>query len=209
MGPKNNRDGQKRSFIEQARREQIIEAAIDTIAELGYVKSSLARIAERAGISKGVISYHFAGKDELLERVVERIYLAAAEHIASRVTEHSGDPVAMLRVHILSAAEHMSQRRKQLLALHEIFAGMRDPNGEQHYWLAGNEPIYQGLESYFALGQRQGVFRRFDGRMMAVTVQAAIDEGFGYWTAHPDHDLLAHFAELAEVFDRAVRADPT
>jgi hypothetical protein len=34
-----------------------VTAAIDTIAEAGYGQASLARIAERAGVSKGVISY--------------------------------------------------------------------------------------------------------------------------------------------------------
>ena len=42
--------------------------AIEVLAELGYAQTSFARIAERAGISKSVISYHFAGKDELLDR---------------------------------------------------------------------------------------------------------------------------------------------
>lgn len=66
------------SFIAEARREQIKKAAIDTIVELGYAKASLAQIAKRAGISKGVISYHFAGKDELMEKLVVEFYVAGA-----------------------------------------------------------------------------------------------------------------------------------
>ena len=55
--------GQKdRTFTETARRAQIVAAAIDTIAELGYGQASMARIAERVGITKGVIAYHFDGK---------------------------------------------------------------------------------------------------------------------------------------------------
>ena len=50
------------SFIEKARRTQIIECAIETIAEVGYAQASLGQIAKRAQISKGVISYHFANK---------------------------------------------------------------------------------------------------------------------------------------------------
>jgi AcrR family transcriptional regulator len=61
---------EERTFTETARRAQIVQAAIDTIAELGYGRASLARIAERLGISKGVISYHFAGKDDLIKEVV-------------------------------------------------------------------------------------------------------------------------------------------
>ena len=60
-------------------------AAIDTIAEVGYANASLARIAVRLGISKGVISYHFAGKDDLIAEIVSQV-LATGEgvHAASR-----------------------------------------------------------------------------------------------------------------------------
>ena len=59
--------GQKpRSFIEEARRAQIISSAIEVIAELGFARASLAQIARHAGISKGVISYHFAGGEVLI-----------------------------------------------------------------------------------------------------------------------------------------------
>ena len=50
------------TFTEEARRGQIIACAIEVLAELGYAQTSFARIAERLGISKSVISYHFGGK---------------------------------------------------------------------------------------------------------------------------------------------------
>jgi TetR/AcrR family transcriptional regulator, fatty acid metabolism regulator protein len=36
----------------------------------GYGQASLARIAERGGTSNGVITYHFAGQDELIGEVI-------------------------------------------------------------------------------------------------------------------------------------------
>ena len=44
----------QRTFIETARRAQIVHAAIATIAEVGYARASLARIGARIGISKGL-----------------------------------------------------------------------------------------------------------------------------------------------------------
>ena len=52
---------EERTFTVTARRAQIVQAAIDTIAEVGYAKASLDRIGARIGISKGLIGYHFAG----------------------------------------------------------------------------------------------------------------------------------------------------
>ena len=54
-------------------RAQIVAAAIDTVAEDGYANASLARIAVRLGISKGVISYHFAGKDDLIAEIISQV----------------------------------------------------------------------------------------------------------------------------------------
>ena len=47
---------ERQSFIAEARREQIIEATIATLDEIGYVNASLAQIAKRAGISTPLIS---------------------------------------------------------------------------------------------------------------------------------------------------------
>jgi TetR/AcrR family fatty acid metabolism transcriptional regulator len=51
--------------METARRAQIMAAAIDTIAEAGFAGASFAPIAGKLGISRGLISYHFAGKDAM------------------------------------------------------------------------------------------------------------------------------------------------
>ena len=200
-------DGQKRpSFIEEARRAQIIESAIETLAELGYANTSLARIAERAGISKGVISYHFAGKTELMEQIVEQVYREITEFVVPRM-EKEPTATGALRTHIRSVAEYVRDHRSQLMALGEVFNNLREPDGEPRYGIAFNEPIYQAREEIYRRGQQTGELRSFDTRVMAVTVQAAIDSMFLYWATYPDHDLEAHANELADLFENATRAD--
>ena len=73
-----------------------MECAIDAIAELGYSNASMAEIAKRAGVSKGVISYHFAGKRELIEQVVNTVVEKASAVMLPRIyAEHSA--AGMLR----------------------------------------------------------------------------------------------------------------
>jgi AcrR family transcriptional regulator len=65
-----------KTFIGPGRRAQIITAAIEVIAEAGYAKASFSRIAKHAGLSStGMISYHFAGKEDLLAACVDLISL--------------------------------------------------------------------------------------------------------------------------------------
>jgi TetR/AcrR family transcriptional regulator, fatty acid metabolism regulator protein len=61
---------QLRVLVMSRSRSNIAATAIDTIAEVGYAGASFARIAEKLGISRGLISYHFAGKDDLMRQVV-------------------------------------------------------------------------------------------------------------------------------------------
>jgi TetR/AcrR family transcriptional regulator, fatty acid metabolism regulator protein len=209
MRPESSPDGQTRpSFIEAARRAQIIDSAIETFTELGFTGTSLARIAERAGISKGVISYHFAGKTELMEQIVERVYRDISQFVLTGIADET-TATGQLRATVRTVAAYMRDHRAQLLAFGEIVNNLRGPDGRRRFDITTNEPIYEGREALLRRGQAAGEFRDFDVRVMAVTIQAALDDMFAYWIAHPEHDLEAHADELADLFEHATRAgDP-
>jgi len=52
--------------------EQILQAATDVFAEVGFRGASMARVAERAGVSERGIAHHFATKEVLLKAVLSR-----------------------------------------------------------------------------------------------------------------------------------------
>src|SRR5579863_10448668 len=110
MRSENGMSGQKagRTFTETARRAQIVAAAIDTIAELGYGQASLARIAETAGTSKGVIIYHFGGKDELLRELVAGVVAGGVAYMEPRV-EAEPTGAGKLRAYIESNLAFMRE----------------------------------------------------------------------------------------------------
>ncbi|GAC1450146.1 MAG: multidrug efflux transporter transcriptional repressor AcrR [Ktedonobacterales bacterium] len=58
------------------RRQQILEAALDTFADQGFEGASTKEIAERAGVTQGLIYFYFANKADL--------FLAAFEHQATQ-----------------------------------------------------------------------------------------------------------------------------
>ncbi|QSB13849.1 TetR family transcriptional regulator [Natronosporangium hydrolyticum] len=201
--------GQKpRSFIEDARRAQIVTSAVETLAEHGYAGTSLARIATRVGISKGVISYHFAGKDELIEQLVEQIYGRISAFVAPEVKREQ-TVVRRLAARFRALANYASTHRAEMVALTEIFNNLRDSNGQLRYGDGYNEDLYQQLEEEFRAGQATGELRSFDTRVMAVTAQAAIDAMIAYSDTNPDHDIGAHASELALLFEHAIKAPTT
>lgn len=58
----------------EATREKVILAAIDCIYRDGFHAAHTNRIAEEAGVSWGVLQYHFGDKDGLLQAVIDHIF---------------------------------------------------------------------------------------------------------------------------------------
>ncbi|WP_206059442.1 TetR family transcriptional regulator, partial [Nonomuraea zeae] len=76
---------ESRTFIEEARRAQIISCAIEVLADQGYPHTTLAKIAKQAKISTGVISYHFGGKKQLIQAVVEEVVKLGTDMMLPRI----------------------------------------------------------------------------------------------------------------------------
>jgi len=52
-------------------RERILDTALDLFIEQGYDKTSLREIAERVGVTKAALYYHFASKEQIFRTLVE------------------------------------------------------------------------------------------------------------------------------------------
>jgi AcrR family transcriptional regulator len=68
-------------------RERILETALDLFIEQGYEKTSLREIAERIGVTKPALYYHFSSKEKILETLVEPIFAGqkrAAEFLSGK-----------------------------------------------------------------------------------------------------------------------------
>ena len=75
-----------RLSIEQLRRQELARAAYEILQEEGIAGTTLAKVAERAGMSKGIVLHYFKGKDELLARkiVPEGVYNDIKDGIVAR-----------------------------------------------------------------------------------------------------------------------------
>ena len=193
--------GSNRSFIETARRAQIVAAAIDTIAELGYARASFAQIARRAGLSStGLISYHFGGKDELIAAVVDEVVGAMGRFMGDRMRTASA-PREALRVYIEGNVEFIASHRSEMKALLDVFM-----NGGFHYDTDSEQAVLSPVEEILRAGQAAGEFRGFDTKVMSTLIQRAIDGLPFLLAAEPDLDLNAYASEVFTAFDLATRS---
>jgi len=186
-----------------ARRAQIVTAAIDTIAELGYGNASFARIAKRAGISSTrLISYHFEDKAELVRAVAGAVLAEAADYMGKRLRA-GGTPTQLLATYIESNLEFIAEHPTAIRAVIEIASNARTDDGAPLLRAGDGDDAVARLAALFRSGQDAGEFRPFDPTVMAVTLRAAIDAA----AAHPDLDPHSYAAELVALFTRATRKD--
>ena len=55
-----------RKESKEVRRQQLIEATIDSLARRGYADTTTALVADGAGLSRGIVNFHFDSKEKLL-----------------------------------------------------------------------------------------------------------------------------------------------
>ncbi|HLY34846.1 MAG TPA: TetR/AcrR family transcriptional regulator [Jatrophihabitantaceae bacterium] len=65
----------------RATRARLLEAAIASLAELGYQASTVTVVAERAGVSRGAAQHHFPTRDDLFTAALEHVSLVRAEEM--------------------------------------------------------------------------------------------------------------------------------
>ena len=136
-------------------RERIIDTALELFSQSGYLGTSMNDIAQRLGITKAALYKHYAGKQEILDRIVQRMneldYERAKEYEMPE-TEPDGfaeaylhTPVEKIRAYSIAQFRHWtedetSSRFRKILTLEQY----RDPKLAQLYqdYLAAGPAAY-------------------------------------------------------------------
>ena len=136
-------------------KERILETALELFAQNGYPGTSMNDIAAQLGITKAALYKHYAGKQEILDRIVERMNemdYARAEEYEMPETEPDGfaeaylhTPVQKIRAYSMAQFDHWTKERfssnfRKMLTLEQY----RDPKLAQlhHDYIAGGPLEY-------------------------------------------------------------------
>lgn len=200
--------GSKATFIGQARRAQIIRAAVRVLVANGYQATSLAKIAAEAGVAKGVVSYHFTNKEELLEQVVIDAYVRGAEEMVPKI-EAAPDMTAKLRAYLEGNLQFLDENREHLVALVEVILNLRRPDGTLRFSEDGNLAVVQPLADLLRAGQEAGEFTDFDPLAVAYLLRDAIDGITSRLRADREFDIVGFGRQLINFTERAVLRSPS
>jgi AcrR family transcriptional regulator len=158
------------------RREQMLRAALDVIAERGYADSRIADVAERAGTSPALVIYYFKTKDQLL---TDAIRFSEDTWYATGTARIAAIPTAAGRLEELVAMSFLPEENAEpgtswvlwldlwaQAARHPEVAGVRQKDDER--WR-------ETLCSLVTEGQEGGEFGPVDPVEFAVIFNALLD----------------------------------
>jgi AcrR family transcriptional regulator len=139
------------------RREQMLRAALDVIADRGYADTRIADVAERSGISPALVIYYFKTKDQLLTeaiRYLDNIWYADGQRRMAAL------PTAVARI-------------EEIVAMSCLPEADADPNSSWTLWLDFWALAAHNPEVRF--GQEAGEFRDVDPDDFAVLLCSLLD----------------------------------
>lgn len=77
-------------------RQDLINATIDSIASQGFAETTLEKVSKRAGVSRGLVNFHFVSKEKLLIATLEQLSEEYAAFWNRALEKADQDPVSQL-----------------------------------------------------------------------------------------------------------------
>ncbi|TDC66680.1 TetR/AcrR family transcriptional regulator [Streptomyces hainanensis] len=156
------------------RRDRIIDACLDVIAEAGVAGTSHRRVAARAGVPLGSMTYHFTGMDELLHEAFGRFATSVSDGF-EQVMAAARDLDAAQRAVVDLITRDVLTDQRDLVLTHEL------------YTLAAREPAFRDITNAWMARSRRALERHFDPT--TARLLDALIEGL---TIHRALDTEAH-----------------
>ena len=167
-------DSKKGSFISYFRRKQIIEVAAQTIAEQGFNSTSLEDIAANAGISKGVISYHFNNKYNLIKDMTSSLLQQMNQFIKQQV-DQGETALEKLHNYINASIEFFCVKRDHFLVIMDVGINNNAREESNPFSPFSYRICRSQIEEIILSGQKSNDFNQLPVKPMAANIQATID----------------------------------
>jgi len=105
-----------RTATKDVRRQQLIEATIDSLAKRGYAETTMADVADGAGLSRGIVNFHFESKEKLLIATLQYMSDEYAAHWRTSLEKAGNVPADQLRALVAADFDRAICTRRKLAA---------------------------------------------------------------------------------------------
>ena len=156
----------------EQRQNQILDAAMEVFARLGFNKARMDDIAAAAGLSKGSLYWHFESKQEIIAAVLMRMFQGYFGDLQQIVAE-SGPADERLRRYIAQTAASVRALRRWQPLMAEFYAVAARHESTRLFLKRYYAQYIDLLSQLIQQGIEQGVFREMDAREAALLLVSA------------------------------------
>jgi AcrR family transcriptional regulator len=158
------------------RREQMLQAALEVMAERGYPETRIADVAERAGTSPALVIYYFKTKDQLL---TEAIRYSEDNWYAAGISRMAAIPTAAGQLEELVAMSCLPEADADPASSWGLWLDLW-AQAVRHAEVAGvrqkfDERWRETISSLVLAGQEAGEFGPVDPADFAISLSALLD----------------------------------
>jgi AcrR family transcriptional regulator len=179
------------------RPQEIIEAAFCEFSRNGYATTTLERIAERAGVTKGTIYVYFENKEHLFISMVREFTKAAHENVQELYETHDGCTAELLRAQFSFIYQHLvkDKRRREVVRM-LIAESSRFPELADRYYDEILRPCLDMLKQVIRRGVDRGEIRQsaiIDSPQVVIAPIALVDLWMMMFDDRQPLDLKVYF----------------
>ena len=143
------------------RPQEILEAAFVEFSRNGYAMTTLDRVAERAGVTKGTIYVYFENKEHLFISMVREVTKATLDTVHEMLETHEGSTADLLRAQFSFIYQHIVEDRRRREVLRMLIAeAPRFPELADRYHQEILRPCLDMLRQAIRRGMDRGEFRK-------------------------------------------------
>ncbi|PSJ44467.1 transcriptional regulator BetI [Zobellella endophytica] len=113
--------------VQETRKQQLIEATLASVAEYGLQHTTINSISRLAGMSSGIISHYFGGKQGLIEATVRQLLDELKQALLSRASADIAPQQRLLRIVEANFTEFQRSRPATKTWLSFWAQAMHDP----------------------------------------------------------------------------------
>lgn len=185
---------------------QILDAAINVFARLGFGKARMEDLAEEAGVSKGTLYLYFDGKDSIIQAIMEN--LVVRELDSAREIARTDGPASEKLLAFTQVMREDLRRIEPFIGLYFEFMALitRRKSGKAliHRYF---DEFMSILEPMIQDGIDNGEFRPVDVRETALAIGALLEGVILLWVYAPDSvDLETQFVSGVKLLLQGIRA---
>jgi AcrR family transcriptional regulator len=188
-----------------ATKKKLFDAAMELIGERGFTDASVDEIVERAGVAKGTVYYHFAGKAELVEALIADRFAPLAEAFREAAASNADDPRGAIEAIVRAELEFLSEHSSfSKLLLTEMW---REDRVWRDTLVLARKALFSVISDVVRQGVASGEFRSdvdpefAASALFGMTATVALD-----WLAfEPNKPLETVLAQITKTAFNAIR----